>query len=159
MQSLLSKLLILPFTIAGIGFFSIGIKIYAQDCDLTIKSNKCLSKVGLLSMDTVSGSFLQGVITHVRDGDTFEVNGIPIRLAALDCPENSTSEGRYATSIAKAYEGVEVKCELTGARTYDRLVGYCEIQDVDFGRMMMSESSCKVWRKYDVWDCYKGDMK
>ena len=127
MQSLLSKLLILPLTIAGIGFFSIGIKIYAQDCDLTIKSNKCLSKVGLLSMDTVSGSFLQGVITHVRDGDTFEVNGIPIRLAALDCPENSTAEGRYASRIAKAYQGAEVKCELTGARTYDRLVGYCEI--------------------------------
>ena len=159
MQSLLSKLLILPLTIAGIGFFSISIEICAQDCNLDSKTNKCLSTVGLLSTDTVSESSLQGVITHVRDGDTLEVNGIPIRLAALDCPENSTPEGRYATSIAKAYEGVEVKCELTGARTYDRLVGYCEIQDFDFGRMMMSESSCKVWRKYDVWDCYKGDMK
>ena len=159
MQSLLSKLLILPLTIAGIGFFSIGIKIYAQDCDLTIKSNKCLSKVGLLSMDTVSGSFLQGVITHVRDGDTFEVNGIPIRLAALDCPENSTAEGRYASRIAKAYQGAEVKCELTGAKTYDRLVGYCEIQEVDFGKMMMSKSSCKLWKKFDVWNRYKDDMK
>ena len=159
MQFSLSKLLIFTLTIAGIGFFSIGIKIYAQDCDLTIKSNKCLSKVGLLSMDTVSGSFLQGVITHVRDGDTFEVNGIPIRLAALDCPENSTAEGRYASRIAKAYQGAEVKCELTGARTYDRLVGYCEIQDVDFGRMMMSKSSCKLWKKFDVWDRYKDDMK
>ena len=105
-------------------------------------------------MDTVSGSFLQGVITHVRDGDTFEVNGIPIRLAALDCPENSTAEGIYASSIAKAYQGVEVKCELTGARTYDRLVGYCEIQDVDFGRMMISKSSCKLWKKFDVWNRY-----
>ena len=159
MRFSLSKLLILSLTIAGIGLFSIGIKIYAQDCDLTIKSNKCLSKVGLLSMDTVSGSFLQGVITHVRDGDTFEVNGIPIRLAALDCPENSTAEGRYASRIAKAYQGAEVKCELTGARTYDRLVGYCEIQDIDFGRMMMSKSSCKLWKKFDVWDRYKDDMK
>ncbi len=159
MQFSLSKLLILPLSIAGIGFFSIGIKIYAQDCDLTIKSNKCLSTVGLLSMDTVSGSFLHGVITHVRDGDTFEVNGIPIRLAALNCPENSTAEGRYASRIAKAYQGAEVKCELTGARTYDRLVGYCEIQDVDFGRMMMSKSSCKLWKKFDVWDRYKDDMK
>ena len=84
MHSLLSKLLILPLTIAGIGFFSISIEICAQDCNLDSKTNKCLSTVGLLSMDTVSGSFLQGVITHVRDGDTFEVNGIPIRLAALD---------------------------------------------------------------------------
>ena len=96
MQSLLSKLLILPLTIAGIGFFSIGIKIYAQDCDLDSKTNKCLSALGLLSTDTVYGSSLQGVITHVRDGDTFEVNGIPICLAALDCPESSNAEGRYA---------------------------------------------------------------
>ena len=159
MQSLLSKLLILPLTIAGIGFFSIGIKIYAQDCDLTIKSNKCLSKTDLLSTDTLSKTSLQGVITHVRDGDTFEINGIAIRLAALDCPENSTAEGRYASSIAKAFQGTEVKCELTGARTYDRLVGYCKIQDVDFGKMMMSKSSCKLWKKFDVWDRYKDDMK
>ena len=159
MQSLLSKLLILPLTIAGIGFFSISIEIYAQNCDLDSKTNKCLSAVGPLSTDTVSGSSLQGVITHVRDGDTFEVNGIPIRLAALDCPENSTAEGRYASSIAKAYQGAEVKCELTGAKTYDRLVGYCEIQDVDFGRMMMSKSSCKLWKKFDVWNRYKDDMK
>ena len=159
MQSLLSKLLILPLTIAGIGFFSISIEICAQDCNLDSKINKCLSTVGLLSMDTVSGSFLQGVITHVRDGDTFEVNGIPIRLAALDCPENSTAEGRYASSIAKAYQGAEVKCELTGALTHDRLVGYCEIRDVDFGRVMMSKSSCKLWKKFDVWDRYKDDMK
>tara|TARA_Y200000002_G_scaffold35438_1_gene25971 strand:+ start:461 stop:940 length:480 start_codon:yes stop_codon:yes gene_type:complete len=158
-QSLLSKLLISPLTIAGIGFFSTSIEIYAQDCNLDSKTNECLSAAGLLSTDTISGSSLQGVITHVRDGDTFEVNGIPIRLAALDCPENSTAEGIYASSIAKAYQGVEVKCELTGARTYDRLVGYCEIRDVDFGRMMMSKSSCKLWKKFDVWDRYKDDMK
>ena len=159
MQFSLLKVLIFTLTIIGIGFFSISIKIHAQDCDLTIKPNKCLSKTDLLSTDTLSGTSLQGVITHVRDGDTFEVNGIPIRLAALDCPENSTSEGRYTTSIAKGYEGTEVKCELTGAQTYDRLVGYCKIQDVDFGRMMMSKSSCKLWEKFDVWDRYKDDMK
>ena len=158
-RSLRSKLLIITLIITGIGFFSISIKIYAQDYHLDIKSNSCQYKPGLLSTNTVPGRTLQGVITHVRDGDTFEVNGIPIRLAALDCPENSTPEGRYATSIAKAYEGVEVKCELTGARTYDRLVGYCEIQDVDFGRMMISKSSCKLWKKFDVWDRYKDDMK
>ena len=159
MQLPLSKLLTFTLTMIGIGFFSINIKIYAQDCDLDSKTNKCLYKPGLLSTDTSSGSSLQGVITHVRDGDTFEVNGIPIRLAALDCPENSTAEGRYASSIAEAYQGVGVKCELTGAKTYDRLVGYCEILDVDFGRMMMSKSSCKLWKKFDVWDRYKDDIR
>ncbi|MEK9880261.1 MAG: hypothetical protein VW474_10750 [Paracoccaceae bacterium] len=34
-----------------------------------------------------AGTKLTGIVTHVRDGDTVEVDGIPIRLAALDCPE------------------------------------------------------------------------
>ena len=38
--------------------------------------------------------------THVRDGDTIEVNGIAVRLSALDCPENSTRQGKQATKIA-----------------------------------------------------------
>ena len=39
-------------------------------------------------------SVLRGTISHVRDGDTFEINGIPVRISALDCPENSTSSGK-----------------------------------------------------------------
>ena len=97
---------------------------------------------------------LKGTITHVRDGDTFEVNGIPVRLAALDCPENNTKEGRTASRFAKKFKGANAVCELTGAKTYDRLVGYCEVAGSDFGRMMMDNSQCKVWRKYDIWDRY-----
>ena len=35
---------------------------------------------------------LTGKVTHVRDGDTIEVNGIAIRLSALDCPERGTQK-------------------------------------------------------------------
>ena len=101
-----------------------------------------------------SKKILEGTITHVRDGDTFEVNGIPVRLAALDCPENDTKEGQTASQIAKKFKGANAVCELTGAKTYDRLVGYCEVAGSDFGRMMMDNSECKVWRKYDIWDRY-----
>ena len=101
-----------------------------------------------------SGSILSGTVTHVRDGDTVEVDGIAIRLAALNCPENKTQKGRYATRVAKQFEGSKMICELTGAKTYDRLVGYCSVNGVDFGRFMMQNSSCKVWEKYDVWDRY-----
>ena len=99
-------------------------------------------------------SLLTGTITHVRDGDTVEVDGIAIRLAALNCPENKTQKGKYATTVAKQFEGSKMTCELTGAKTYDRLVGYCSVNGVDFGRFMMQNSSCKVWKKYDVWDRY-----
>ena len=43
----------------------------------------------------VSGeTVLTGKVTHVRDGDTIEVNSVPIRLAALDCPESGLACSR-----------------------------------------------------------------
>ena len=68
---------------------------------------------------------LTGKVTHVRDGDTIEVNDVAIRLSALNCPENGTQKGNYATEVAKQFTGLKAVCELTGAKTYDRLVGYC----------------------------------
>ena len=101
-----------------------------------------------------SPSTLNGTVTHVRDGDTIEVNGIAVRLSALDCPENGTRQGDKATRVAKQFKGSLARCELTGAKTYDRLVGYCSVCGSDFGLHMMQNSSCKVWEKYDVWNRY-----
>ena len=100
------------------------------------------------------GTLLEGQVTHVRDGDTIEVNGIAIRLSALDCPERGTSEGESANEVAQSFLWAEATCELTGAKTYDRLVGYCIVGGQDFGLFMMRNSACKVWEKYDVWDRY-----
>ena len=90
----------------------------------------------------------------MRDGDTFEIENTPIRLAALDCPENNTPEGRYATKIAKQFVGSQASCELTGVKSYERFVGYCNINGEDYGEILISQSACKVWRKYDVWKRY-----
>ena len=105
-------------------------------------------------IDTRAVSVLKGTITHVRDGDTFEINGIPVRISALDCAENSTPEGKKITRFAKKFLGKQAVCELTGAKTYDRVVGYCSIEGKDFALTMMNETSCKLWAKYDVWDRY-----
>ena len=107
-----------------------------------------------LVIDNRAVSVLRGTITHVRDGDTFEVNGTPVRISALDCAENTTAEGKKITRFAKQFKGKETICELTGATTYDRVVGYCSINGVDFGKIMMDETSCNLWVKYDVWDRY-----
>ena len=100
------------------------------------------------------GTLLEGQVTHVRDGDTIEVNGIAIRLSALDCPERGTSEGESANEVAQNFLWADATCELTGAKTYDRLVGYCIVGGQDFGLFMMRNSDCKLWEKYDVWDRY-----
>ena len=100
------------------------------------------------------GTLLEGQVTHVRDGDTIEVSGIAIRLSALDCPERGTSGGESANRLAQQFLTTKAVCELTGAKTYDRLVGYCIVGGQDFGLFMMRNSACKVWKKYDVWDRY-----
>ena len=105
-------------------------------------------------IDTRAVSVLKGTITHVRDGDTFEINGTPVRISALDCAENNTPQGKKITRFAKKFLGKQAVCELTGAKTYDRVVGYCSIEGKDFARTMMNETSCKLWAKYDVWDRY-----
>ena len=100
-------------------------------------------------------TLLSGTITHVRDGDTFELGGIPVRLAALDCPENKTSEGRLITQYAKRYVGSHAVCHLTGAMSYDRVVGYCSINNEDYGSIMMQNTSCELWAKFDVFNRYR----
>ena len=105
-------------------------------------------------LDKRAVSALRGTITHVRDGDTIEINLIPVRISALDCPENSTREGQKATRFAKQFKGKQSVCELTGAKTYDREVGYCSINGKDFARTMVENTSCKFWCKYDVWGRY-----
>ena len=99
-------------------------------------------------------SVLRGTITHVRDGDTFEVKGTPVRISALDCPENSTSSGQKATQFTRQFKGKQAVCELTGAETYDRVVGYCSIEGKDFAQLMVDNKFCKFWPKYDVWNRY-----
>ena len=113
-----------------------------------------ISLILIFTFAHASNEVIVGEITHVRDGDTFEIENIPIRLAALDCPENNTPAGRYATKIAKQFEGFQASCELTGAKSYDRFVGYCSINGEDYGEILISQSACKVWRKYDVWKRY-----
>jgi endonuclease YncB( thermonuclease family) len=117
---------------------------------LTEKANQTITSAA----SKPRGKILEGRITHVRDGDTFEVNGVPVRISALDCPENSTSAGQKVTRFAKQFKGQTAVCELTGAKTYDRVVGYCSIEGKDFGKTMMDQTSCKLWAKYDVWNRY-----
>ena len=112
------------------------------------------AKASETSIVSPAVSILRGTITHVRDGDTFEVQGTPVRISALDCPENSTSSGQKATRFTKQFKGKQAVCELTGAKTYDRVVGYCSIEGKDFAQIMVDNKFCKFWPKYDVWNRY-----
>jgi len=101
-----------------------------------------------------STQIIQGTISHVRDGDTFILNNLPIRLAAVDCPETNTVTGQQAKLFLSGFLNATAICELTGATTYDRAVGYCSIDGKDIGELLFENTQCLVWERYDVWDRY-----
>ena len=125
-----------------------------QGCHAGSQPYHCHKNAKVEPLASSKSTILSGTVTHVRDGDTIEVNGVAVRLSALDCPENDSRQGKQATKIAKQFEGSQAMCELTGAKSYDRLVGYCTVGGTDFGIYMMQNSSCEVWEKYDVWNRY-----
>ena len=46
-----------------------------------------------------------GMVTHVRDGDTIEVRGLPVRIANLDCAERGACAGDRATALMRQLAG------------------------------------------------------
>ena len=60
-----------------------------------------LELVGTMKVEKV----ITGIVTHVRDGDTLEVAGVAIRLAALNCPEKGTKNGQEKSAPAAGFFG------------------------------------------------------
>ena len=102
------------------------------------------------------GSTLVGRVTHVRDGDTIEVNGTPIRLNGLTCDEIGTPLGDQATrAMRRLVSGQILTCTLNGDRTYDRKVGRCKLPDGrDIGAVMISSKLCGRCARYDPFRSY-----
>jgi len=82
--------------------------------------------ISTLAQATLAGERISGIVTHVRDIDTIEVDGLPIRLDGVDGPELDERGGRAAKQwMTRNYLEHPVTCELTGKKTYDRWVGSC----------------------------------
>jgi micrococcal nuclease len=79
-----------------------------------------------------------GQVTFVRDGDTIEVRGSPIRLNGLAAPEWDEPGGDAAmAAMIELVAGRTLRCELNGERTHDRCVGVCYLEDVDISAEMV----------------------
>jgi endonuclease YncB( thermonuclease family) len=90
---------------------------------------------------------LEGQVTHIRDGDTIEVSGVPVRIANLDCAERGTAAGDSATALVRQMASrAMASCALEGRRSYDREVGVCSIPGFgDVGEAMISTGACARW--------------
>lgn len=101
-------------------------------------------------------STLTGPVTHVRDGDTIEVSGVPVRLQGLNCDERGTALGESATAaVTRLVHQGPVSCALTGDKTYDREVGRCSLPDGrDIGAVLISQGQCGRCERYDPQGAY-----
>lgn len=86
-----------------------------------------------------------GHVTHVRDGDTIEVGGIPIRFSSLDCAESDTMAGQRATAKMRSLDSSQtLTCHLNGRSSYDRKIGSCKLRDGrDLAEIMIRKNYCK----------------
>jgi len=77
---------------------------------------------------------------RVIDGDTIHLavpgtdKPVKVRLQGVAAPERSDAGGFEATQYVKQLaEGREVRCELDGSRSKDRVVGVCYVSGKDLG--------------------------
>jgi micrococcal nuclease len=79
-----------------------------------------------------------GDAPHVRDGDTIEVSGPPIRLNGLAAPERGEPGSRAATrAMIEMVQGETLRCELDGERAHDRCVAICYLEGEDISTVMV----------------------
>ena len=71
-------------------------------------------------------TILTGTVSHIRDGDTIEVGKVPVRLNGVSAPELKEPLGLQSKQfMIDLVLDRPVSCELSGEKTYDRLVGTC----------------------------------
>ena len=89
---------------------------------------------------------------YVRDGDTVVVDGVPIRIAGLSCSELTTMQGQSQKAVLVDHfnKASKIIYILTGAKTYDRSVGWVSLDGVDIGNLMITRAGCQPCRRYDV---------
>lgn len=98
-------------------------------------------------IESKSGLSLLGRVTHVRDADTIEVSGIPVRITNLDCAERGTAAGERATERMRQLVPLgPFSCRLEGRKSFDREVGLCALADGrDVGEILIQERQCGRW--------------
>ncbi len=93
---------------------------------------------------------LVGIVSHVRDGDTIELGPIAVRLQGIAAPEGNEPGGAIATDAMRDLVlGKDLRCDLTGDRSYDRVIGVCFLDDGrDVGEVMVFQGNARDCRRF-----------
>ena len=81
-----------------------------------------------------------GIVSKVRDGDTIEVGKVPVRLNGVSAPELGELLGLKSKEfMLDLVMGKQLRCELSGEKTYDRFVGTCYLGEQDIGAAVIAK--------------------
>lgn len=101
------------------------------------------------SASVTAGQVLEGRVTNVRDADTIVVAGTPVRINGLDSVESGTAGFREAKLFAqRLVAGKIITCNLTGERTYDRMVGSCYVDGQDYAAIIIANGHGLDCKRY-----------
>ena len=118
----------IPYFVLALAFLTLPIALDAQAENLT----------------------LQGTVSHVRDGDTIELGPIAVRLEGIAAPERDEPGGtKAADAMRDLVLGKDLRCDLTGDRSHDRVIGVCFLDDGrDVGEVMVFEGNARDCRRF-----------
>lgn len=104
--------------------------------------------VGLLPAFGVAG--LEGLVTHVRDGDTIELESRTVRLQGIDAPESDQPHGAVASRALEAkIGGRRVRIETHGRGNYGRIIGTVHLRNTNINAWLVRAGHAWVYEKYN----------
>jgi micrococcal nuclease len=107
----------------------------------------CWLKILCVTASVTSG-VIEGPAT-VQDGDTIYVNHQAIRLFGVDAEELSEPNGIRAKLALRALIGeADVRCVLSGERSYSRLIARCYIGTAELNQSIIAAGWALDCRRY-----------
>lgn len=97
------------------------------------------------------GETMEGVVTHVIDGDTLRLNGTKIRLWGIDAPERDMDYYHHATDfLAQQAAWKTISCTVRQKPSYDRVVAQCKRRsdDADLGALLVKNGWAKDYTRH-----------
>ena len=127
---------------------------------------RSLFETGLLALaigaaGPAAAAEINGTATKVIDGDTFQLDGVAIRLCGIDAPEDGQNGAREsARFLAELVEGRAVRCVVVGggtpcdgrskATSRNRIVAQCFVDGRDLAAELTAAGHACDWPKFSA---------